>query len=122
MNHKMHNSKHFVDTLARAVHWTLLLGLVCSALLMVGGLIVALVKNQPRPEGLITNVRELLRLAGEANGVAWMELGVLALLFTPILRVVVLGIGWSIERDRRMALVALMVLGLLAISLLVSLG
>ncbi len=89
---------------------------------MVGGLIVALAKNQPRPEGLITNVRELFRLAGEANGVALMELGVLALLFTPILRVVVLGIGWSIERDRRMAGVALVVLVLLAISLVMGVG
>ncbi len=122
MNREVQKSDHSADALARAVHWTLLLGLVCSALLMIGGLIVALVKNQPRPEGLITNVRELLRLAGEANGVAWMELGVLALLFTPILRVLVLAIGWGVRRDLRMALVALVVLGLLTISLLVSVG
>jgi len=67
-------------------------------------------------------VRELLRLAGEANGVAWMQLGVLVLLFTPVLRVLVLAIGWAIERDWRMALVALVVLVLLAISLVVSVG
>jgi len=31
----------------------LLLGLICSALLMIGGLLVAMAKNQPRPEGLL---------------------------------------------------------------------
>jgi uncharacterized membrane protein len=122
MSQERKTPEHSADALAIAVHWTLLLGLVFSALLMVAGLIVALVKNQPRPEELITNVRELLRLAIETNGVAWMELGVLALLFTPILRVVVLAIGWSIERDRRMALVAITVLVLLTISLIVGVG
>jgi uncharacterized membrane protein len=122
MNREVKHTEHLADALAIAVHWTLLLGLVCSALLMVAGLIVALVKNQPRPEGLITNVRELLRLASEANGVAWIELGVLALLFTPILRVLVLAIGWALRRDLRMALVALTVLVLLTISLAVGVG
>jgi len=41
---------------------------------------------------------ELARVAAhgrDGNGVAWMELGVLMLLATPIMRVVVLAIGWE---------------------------
>jgi uncharacterized membrane protein len=108
--------------LARAVHWTLLIGLLVSALMMIAGLFVAIAKNQPRPESLITSVPGLIRMAGEGNGVAWMELGVLMLLATPVLRVIVLAIGWSLQRDGRMALVALVVLLLLAVSIVLSVG
>jgi len=61
-------------------------------------------------------------MGGEGNGVAWMELGVLMLLATPVLRVIVLAIGWSLQRDGRMALVALVVLLLLAVSVVLSVG
>lgn len=113
---------HGSHALARAVHWTLLIGLLFSALLMIVGLFVAIAKDQPRPESLINSVRELLRMGGEGNGVAWMELGVLMLLATPVLRVIVLAIGWSLQRDGRMALVALVVLLLLAVSVVLSVG
>jgi uncharacterized membrane protein len=113
---------HGAHTLARAVHWTLLIGLLVSALMMIAGLFVAIAKDQPRPEALITSVPELVRMAGEGNGVAWMELGVLMLLATPVLRVIVLAIGWSLQRDGRMALVALVVLLLLAVSVVLSAG
>ena len=122
MSGEQQNQSAPVDALARAVHWTLLIGLVCSAMMMVAGLVVAFWKNQPRPEALITNLRELLRMAGDGNGVAWMELGVLMLLATPIMRVVVLAIGWGARRDGRMALVAFVVLVLLAASILLSAG
>ena len=105
------------DALARTVHWTLLLGLVASALMMVFGLIVAVAKNEPRPEALTTDLPQLLRIAADWSGVAWMELGIFGLMFTPVLRVIVLMIGWAIERDWRMALVALVVLALLGVGL-----
>jgi uncharacterized membrane protein len=118
----MNDQPQPVDALARAVHWTLLIGLICSTLVMIGGLAVALVKDQPRPEDFSTKLPDLVRAAGEGNGVAWMELGVLALLLTPILRVLVLAIGWARRREKRMALVALTVLVLLTISLLFGVG
>jgi uncharacterized membrane protein len=110
------------DSLARAVHWALLLGLACSVLLMLAGLVVALMNNQPRPEQLITKLPDLLSMAGQGNGVAFMELGVLTLTLTPVLRVLVLAVGWAIRRERRMALVAFVVLGLLALSVALSTG
>ena len=122
MSGENQNQNAPVDALARAVHWTLLVGLVCSALMMIAGIVVAFWKNQPRPESLITNLRELLRMAVDGNGVAWIELGVLMLLATPVLRVMVLAIGWGARRDGRMALVALVVLVLLAVSILLSAG
>jgi uncharacterized membrane protein len=105
------------DALSQAVHWTLLLGLIASALMMISGLILAMVKDQPRAESLTTNIPQLLQMAADGNGVAWMELGIFALMFTPCSRVIVLAIGWAIERDWRMAVIALVVLTLLTISL-----
>jgi uncharacterized membrane protein len=110
------------DALARAVHWTLLLGLVASALMMIFGLIVAIAKNEPRPEALTTDVSQLFHMAAQGSGVAWMELGIFGLMFTPCSRVIVLAVGWAFERDWRMAAIALVVLTLLAISLTLGVG
>ncbi|HTQ40387.1 MAG TPA: DUF1634 domain-containing protein [Pirellulales bacterium] len=110
------------DPLARAVHWSLLLGLVCSVLLMIAGLFLAFLKDQPRPTSLITKLPDLLRMAADGNGVACMELGVLVLMLTPVVRVMVLAVGWMARREGRMALVALTVLLLLAISIMLSVG
>jgi uncharacterized membrane protein len=118
----MNDQQQSADPLARAVHWTLLIGLIGSGLLMIVGLFMAMLKNQPRPMLLITSLSDLLRMAGAGNGVAWMELGILLLLLTPIMRVIVLAIGWAVRRDGRMALVALTVLALLAISMWIGVG
>lgn len=122
MDSKNQNQQQSVDSLARAVHWTLLAGLVCSVLLMLAGLTLALLSDQPRMELPGLEVINLVRLVWRLNGVAIMQLGILMLLLTPMLRVMVLAIGWVAERDWRMALVAVVVLVLLAISLALGVG
>jgi Protein of unknown function (DUF1634) len=104
------------------VHRTLLVGLVGSGLSMVTGLGIALIRRQDRPVGLPPPPGVVLRQALAGNGVALMELGLLALVATPILRVAVLALGWGLASDWRFAAVAVVVLGLLGVSLVLGVG
>lgn len=98
------------------VHRTLLAGLVVSGVLLATGLAIMLIQgNEQAPR--FESFAALLQEAGQFQGPAVTTLGLLALMITPILRVVVLLIGWSIRRDWRFAGVALAVLVLLCISL-----
>jgi Protein of unknown function (DUF1634) len=106
----------------RWVHLSLLVGLVLSGLLMAGGLVLALVFDQPRPVGAPPATGTLLRRAIGGDGLALMDLGMLALMATPVLRVAVLTVGWCLERDWRFAAVAAVVLGLLGLSLALGVG
>ena len=72
----------------------------------------------PRHESLVTLVRESARFKGPAL----TTLGLLVLMVTPIMRVVVLFVGWSLRRDWLFASVAIVVLGRLTVSLLLGVG
>jgi uncharacterized membrane protein len=126
-SNKMANTKvtnnEVPDPLAHWVHRSLLAGLIVSAAALIVGVAVAIAKDQPLGEGgPPKHVRALVEDAAHGNGDALLNLGILALLFTPICRVVVLAIGWTVRREHRMAFVALCVLALLAISLIVGIG
>ena len=103
------------------VHRTLLGGLVISAGLLLAGVLATLVQGQqeaPRHE----SIAALLHGAGRLDGPALTTLGLLVLMVTPIVRVVVLLVGWVRRRDWHFAAVALVVLALLVISLSLGVG
>lgn len=104
------------------VHRSLLAGLVVSGLLMAAGLAVALGTGRPRPDGPPAPLGSNLRLAARGDGVGLMDLGLLVLMATPVLRVVVLAVGWGLERHWRFLAVALAVLGLLGVSAWMGVG
>ena len=104
------------------VHRSLLAGLTLSGVLLSVGLAVALTWAQPRPEGPPHPLAAVARGAAAGNGADLMALGLLALMATPVVRVVVLGIGWGLEREWWFLGVASTVLGLLALSLALGLG
>jgi uncharacterized membrane protein len=116
------NEERTTRRLAHRVHITLQSGLVASGLLLIAGLLLALITDQPRPEAVPPGMRSLLRRALRANGVAMLYLGLVLLMLTPVARVVVLGTGWLLEGQRRFALVALCVLVLLAVSVALGVG
>ncbi len=116
------NSQNHIDRLAKAVHRTLLTGLVASGLLLIAGLLLVLIKQQPRPEGPPPAISALFPLAISGDGVALLDLGFLTLMLTPLARVLILGIGWGTERNWHFAAIAFVVLGLLAISLVIGVG
>lgn len=103
-----------------AVHWTLLAGVLASGSLMLLGLAIALLTDQPRPEGPPAELRDILRSALSGNGIAIINVALLLMMLTPLLRVAVLAAGWAASGNRRFAAVALLVLALLAISVAIG--
>jgi uncharacterized membrane protein len=108
--------------LEHRVHRSLLAGLAVSGLLLVLGLGVALSRGGPRPEGPPPSLAAVLRGALRGDGVDLLDLGLLSLIGTPVLRVAVLAVGWMAAGERRFAAVAVVVLGLLGASLALGLG
>lgn len=104
------------------VHWSLLAGLVLSASLLALGLVVSLMGGQPRPLGPPPAVSTILVGAWHGRGVNLIDLGLLVLMGTPVLRVAVLLLGWLLDRDIRFAAVAFTVLSLLVLSVVLGMG
>jgi uncharacterized membrane protein len=105
------------DPLARAVHVGLLTGSAVSALLFASGLAIALTSGKPRPDVPPQLDTTLFRAALHFDAVPLLDLGLLALMLTPLVRIVILAGGWALRRDFRFALVAVTVLLLLIASL-----
>lgn len=99
--------------LGRWVHRTLLSGLVASGLLLASGLAVALARGLATRSGPPPPLRAVLAGATRGDGSDLLDLGLLVLIATPVVRVAVLAIGWAIDRNWRFAAVALAVLALL---------
>jgi uncharacterized membrane protein len=113
------NARHRLE---HAVHLTLLAGVTASGLLLFAGLLLLFAGHQPRPEGLPPAFRALLQGAFRGDGLSIIHLALLLLMATPLVRVAVLAVGWAAQGDRRFAAVALIVLGLLAVSLAIGVG
>jgi len=107
--------------LERWVQRTLLSGTALSGVLLVLGLLIVFMRHEPRPEGPSLGLGMLIRTAIAGNGLSITDLGLLVLMVTPLLRVAVLAAGWAYERERRFAIVALVVLCLLGFSIFLGL-
>jgi uncharacterized membrane protein len=108
------------DPLARAVHVSLLTGSAVSALLFVVGLTIALTSGKPRPDAAPQLDTALFRAALQFDAVPLLDLGLLALMLTPLVRIVILAGGWALQRDFRFAIVAVTVLLFLIASLFIG--
>lgn len=107
------------------VHWSLLAGLVVSSLLMGAGLVLALAKARrgALPSGMRLSSWAALRDPARADhATVLLDLGLLALIATSVIRVVVLGVGWAALGQWRFAVVVLAVLALLVLSLVLGFG
>ena len=104
------NKENQIDHL---IHYTLLIGVSVSAILLVAGLFIVLVRGTPRPE-VAPPLSEILRQTFMANGVDWIYLGLLLLMITPVIRVVMLVYGYARIGWWRFALIAVVVLLLLS--------
>jgi uncharacterized membrane protein len=109
------------DSLARAVHRTLLSGLTASVLLLLAGWVMLIVRPQSEHQRA-TVVPTFVVRAAEGDGAALLELGLVLLMLTPVARVLVLAIGWLVHRDWTFGLIACCVLALLVLSLLLGTG
>jgi len=104
------NKENQVDHL---IHYTLLTGVSVSAILLVAGLFIVLVRGTPRPE-VAPPLSEILCQAFMANGVDLIYLGLLLLMITPVIRVLMLVYGYARIGRWRFALIAVLVLLLLS--------
>jgi uncharacterized membrane protein len=116
------SSSATADTrLARFVHRTLLTGVIASAALLIVGLGMALNGQRAQAEP-VTDWTQLTERALAGDGRAVIDLGLVVLMFTPVLRVLVLACGWLAERKWRLALVSIAVAIMLGISIAVGVG
>jgi len=94
------------------IHYTLLAGVSISAILLILGLLIILVRNTPCPE-VTPSLSEILRQAFMANGAGLIYLGLLLLMITPVARVMMLVYGYARVGWWRFASVSLLILLLL---------
>jgi uncharacterized membrane protein len=109
-------------SLERWVHWTLLAGAVLAGALALLGLAIVFVRHEFLPDGPPSSLGALIRGALVGDGTSIIDLGLLVLMATPLARVAILAIGWTLEGRRRFAVVALVVLALLSLSLVLGIG
>ncbi len=110
------------ERLGWAVHVSLLTGLAFSGTLLILGATLSLASHDVRSEQRPPGVGTIASQAMQGNGSAILDLGILILMLTPILRVLVLAIGWLLAKEWRFAAIALCVLALLATSVVLGTG
>lgn len=96
----------------RIVSAVLRVGVAIATILMLVGVTMAGFKARLRAHPV--RLGQLASRLGQGHPSAFMELGILVLLATPIVRVLLLAVGWSVARDWRFAAVAAAVALLLA--------
>lgn len=109
--------------IAVLVAWVLRIGVALAMLVTLVGLIGYLKAfkgtqtdySHFQEQGLI-DLSDFSRRLGQGESIALMQLGVLLLISTPILRVMITLIGFRIEKDLRYTLIATAVLFILVIS------
>ena len=104
---------------ARAIAAVLRWGSYLSAaVLLLGVLWVLRTPDVPLQVGPAVPLRRLGEQLAVGNPYAVMQLGILLLLLTPLLRIVTAAVSFELAGERRYAVVSLVVLGLILLSLL----
>jgi uncharacterized membrane protein len=93
---------------------------LCVALMAIG-LALAVVQGEGLPHDVV-GVPDLLGAAARGEPAAYLTLGLLVLLATPVLRVAGALVVFALERDRRYVLVTAAVLAVMGISVLLGRG
>ncbi|MCC6188068.1 MAG: DUF1634 domain-containing protein [Anaerolineales bacterium] len=107
--------------LDNVVHRLLVIGLGLSSLLMVIGLALDVILHRQMPTA-IPDLREVIVRVVSGRPSGFLSLGLLALLATPIVRVIGSIAAFLYERDWRYALVSLVVLLIVLLSVILGQG
>ena len=91
------------------LHKLLIVGLVLSVILMVFGLILSMVKQEPVPS-TIPSLKVIFSQVLSLQASGFLVLGILTLIATPIVRVISSVIAFLLEKDWRFAGITLIVL------------
>jgi uncharacterized membrane protein len=113
------------DAESRSRRWvqrTLAMGVVASASFLVTGLVLVFTRHEAAQNSGSFQLAATVSRAAHGDGTAVMTVGLLILMLTPVARVLVLGVGWLLDRELLFAGVAGTVLTLLAISVILGTG
>lgn len=92
--------------------------LTCLVLVVVGFILLAI-----HPAGamhMVLPLREIFPAMLHGQGTAFIDLGILVLLATPLARVIITGIGFAWQREWPFALISLVVLLILMASIIIG--
>jgi uncharacterized membrane protein len=112
-------SEPFVAKWVRAV---LLTGVIVGGTVMAVGLGLAFAMHVERPDNDAVSIGAVMKGALQGEPVAMLYTGLAILILTPVARVAILALGWSLAGERRFAVTALIVLSLLCVSMWVGSG
>jgi uncharacterized membrane protein len=100
----------------RSLAW----GFRVSMALLAIGLLLSLLQDEPLPEQA-EPLPEVLALVRDGEGAGFVDLGIIAIVLTPVATVLVLALGFLKRGDRSYALVTFVVLAILGVSVGISL-
>lgn len=111
--------------LRRLVSGTLRVGVGVAGVLLAVGTALSVVEGSPRYDratafGTAFSLRALGGSLASAEPVAFLQLGLIVLVVTPLVRVVISAVEFSAARDRAFTALTLAVLALLVLSVVVS--
>lgn len=107
--------------LNHVVHQVLIIGLVISTVLMVGGVVLDTFLQREIPQ-TVPNVRDVLQRVLALRPSGFLALGLLVLIATPILRVIGSIGAFMYEREWRYAAITIFVLTVMIVSIMLGHG
>jgi uncharacterized membrane protein len=105
--------------------WTLKAGVLLSACLLLGGLILTLLTPVKESSGIFLNMSEFLSAATQGRlplSETLLYAGIMMLIFTPVLRVGTAVVTFVAERDGKFIGVSIAVLAVLLLEVIISLS
>jgi uncharacterized membrane protein len=114
-------SREQTRSLNDAVHQILIVGLVISTFLLVAGLILDVIQRTELPAAALSPGEAFQRVL-QLRPSGFLSLGLIVLMFTPVVRVIGSIIVFAWERDRRYMLVTLFVLAVMITSVVLGRG
>jgi len=104
--------------LYKAIGNSLRAGVMLACLLCAVGLVLWAAAGYPAQKSIsASDIASVFQLATSANFTGVVYLGIIVLIATPVFRVIVSAIGFSVEKDRQYLIISLAVLGMLLIGI-----
>lgn len=100
------------DSVNRLIHYLLSTSVFISASLLVVGLLIALIQGTPSPNAG-SSLGEIVHQLLQGDGTAFLNLGLLVLMITPVIQVAMLIYGYARIARWRFVLISVLVLSLL---------
>lgn len=112
-------ARHIMDPVERTVRRILMGGIAVSGVFMAIGLVLGALHGDGLPSGVVP-LADLASRLGDADPAAYLSLGLIVLIATPFVRVAASIVVFTLEGDRRYALITALVLGIMCVSVVLG--